>query len=57
MKTFRRSLALVALLVSVAGFQSTATSATSGATVSPPARTVTGCCYIFFAGRWVCIPC
>jgi len=48
---------VVALLVSVAGFQSTATSATSAATVSPPTRSVTGCCYIYFSGRWVCMPC
>ena len=56
MKTLRRSLAVVALLVSIAGFQSTATSAASTATVSPPTRSVTGCCYVFMQRSLVVHP-
>ncbi len=57
MNAFRRSLTVVALLASVAGFQAAAVSATSAATLSPPTRSVTGCCYVFFAGHWICVPC
>jgi hypothetical protein len=57
MKTIRRSLAVVVMLASVAGFQSAATSAMSGATVSPMTRTVTGCCYVNYGGIWICKPC
>ncbi len=55
MKTFRRSLAIVVLLVSAVGFASIASSATSSATVSPPPRT--DCCYVYMYGRWFCIQC
>ena len=57
MKTFRRSLVVVALLVSAVGFASTATSATSSATASPSPRTVVGCCYLFLNGKWMCVQC
>jgi hypothetical protein len=56
MKIFRRSLAVALLLTSLAGFQSTTTSAAS-ATVAPPVHNVTGCCYVFYYGKWYCVPC
>ncbi len=57
MKTLRQSLAVVALLVAAVGFATTATSATSSATVSPPTRTATTCCYVYMYGKWTCVPC
>ncbi len=57
MKTIRRSIAVVALLASVVGFQPAAVSAMSAATVSPTTRNVTGCCYVYVLGYWMCKPC
>jgi len=56
MNKFRRSLTVVALLASVAGFQPAAFSATSSI-LSQPTRSVTGCCYVYVYGHWLCKPC
>jgi hypothetical protein len=57
MKTFRQSLIVAALLASLAGLQSTATSAAVAVTAVPPIHSVTGCCYYYIYGKWMCIPC
>ncbi len=57
MKTFRRSLVVVALLASFAGLQSTTAGAETAVTASPPTHNVTGCCYFYINGRWMCFPC
>jgi hypothetical protein len=57
MKTLRRSVFAVALLASLVGVQPAATAAVTTLSASPPVHSVTGCCFLFIGGRWICFPC
>jgi hypothetical protein len=57
MKKLRNVLVAALLTVPVLALNaSTLPDAATGPQLNPT-RTVTACCYVYFMGRWYCIPC